>query len=90
MVLDENAPYEPIVRQAPLLCIEILSKDHTMTSIMRRFEDYLQMGVPTCWIIDPTDRLAWTADAQGVHPVKDDVLRAGHINLSLTDICLAA
>ncbi len=53
MVLPDDAPYETVIRQAPLLCIEILSKDDSMKSIMGRIHDYLQMGVPTCWIVDP-------------------------------------
>ncbi|SRR5579884_2272315 len=86
MVLTADAPWDPIVRQAPLLCIEILSKDDTMRAIMRRIQDYLQIGVPTCWILEPSDRLAWVADEDGVHQVKDGVLRAAHFVLPLTDI----
>jgi Uma2 family endonuclease len=86
MVLDESAPYEPIVQQAPILCIEILSPEDTLKRIMLRIEDYLQVGVLACWIIDPTDHLAWIADSSGLHPVKDGVLRAGCIQLPLTDI----
>jgi Uma2 family endonuclease len=82
---------DPKFRPAqPLLCIEILSKDDSMKSMMSRIDDYLQFGVGTCWIIEPADRLTWIADVQGVHPVKDGVLRAGHINLPLTDIWPAA
>ena len=86
IVLDESAARDPIVREAPLLCIEILSPDDTMQRIMVRIGDYLQMGVPTCWIVDPIDHLAWIADESGLHPVKDGVLRAAHIALPLTDI----
>lgn len=86
MVLPDDAPYETVIRQAPLLCIEILSKDDSMKSIMGRIHDYLQMGVPTCWIVDPSDRLAWAANASGLHQVTDGVLRAGRIVLPLKDI----
>ena len=86
MALREDVPLDPILRQAPLLCIEILSKDDTMKAIMRRIHDYLQVGVPTCWILDPIDRLAWIAKADGVHEVKDGILRAGGIVLPFTDI----
>ena len=86
LVLRDDAPRDPIVREAPLLCVEILSSDDTLKAILRRVQDYLDMGVPTCWILDPIDRLAWIADVDGVHAVKDGVLRASHITLPLTDI----
>lgn len=85
IVLPDDAPFEPIVRQAPLLCVEILSKDDSMKSIMRRIQDYLRVGVPTCWVLDP-DRLAWVATASGLQDVKDGILRAGNIALPLSDI----
>jgi Uma2 family endonuclease len=65
--------------------VEILSKDDSMKSIMRRIQDYLRIGVPTRWIVDP-DRFAWIATADGLHEVKDGVLRAGNIALPLSDI----
>jgi Uma2 family endonuclease len=86
MVLSGDAPRDPIIRTAPLLCIEILSRDDTMRAIMGRIQDYLAMSVPVCWIVDPIDRVAWIAESNGLHDVKDGVLRAGHISLPLSDI----
>ena len=65
MVLREDVPLNPILRQAPLLCIEILSKDDTMKAIMRRIHDYLQLGVPTCWIHDPSIGLPGSRTPRG-------------------------
>ena len=45
-VLRLDAPYEQIVTVAPLICIEILSKDDTFKSVNDRLEDYASMGVP--------------------------------------------
>ena len=84
--LSADAPFEPIIRHPPVLCIEILSPEDRMKSIMRRVGEYLEIGVPTCWVLDPIDRLAWIADADGLHEVKDGVMRAGNIVLPLSDI----
>ena len=52
----------------PVLVVEILSPDDTYTETQSRSADYLHMGVPCVWIIDPTSRTgrqcigdAWTA-----------------------------
>jgi Uma2 family endonuclease len=51
-----------------VLVVEILSPDDTYTETESRAADYLGMGVPCVWIIDPTSRTgrqcigdAWTA-----------------------------
>jgi len=55
-VRAKNAPSEQIVRQAPLLCIEILSPEDTVLKTKERVYDYLDMGVPEVWILDPERR----------------------------------
>ena len=60
-----KAPMEEIVRTPPLLCIEILSSDDRMSDIQERVEDYLGMGVPAVWVVDPRRRRAYTAVSIG-------------------------
>ncbi|MDP9038853.1 MAG: Uma2 family endonuclease [Acidobacteriota bacterium] len=60
-----DSGYEAIVRRAPLLCIEILSRDDRMSEILARVEDYLAMGVEAVWVIDPWRRRAYTAVRPG-------------------------
>lgn len=62
----EEAPFEIIIRQAPLLCIEVMSHDDRMSEILERVEDYLTMGVKAVWIVDPRRRRAFVADHTGV------------------------
>jgi Uma2 family endonuclease len=85
-VLAEDAPVEQIVRTPPILCIEILSKEDTMTRIMVRVKDYFQMGVPVCWIIDPALRSAWIATPGNLAEPADGILRAGEIEMSLAEV----
>jgi len=69
-VVRRDALFEPVVRTPPLLCIEVLSRDDSMSDIQERVEDYLAMGVPTVWVIDPRRRRAYQATANGsLHPV---------------------
>ena len=64
-VVRRETPFEAIVRTAPLLCIEILSRDDRMSEIQERVEDYLTMGVPVVWVVDPRRRRAYIATASG-------------------------
>lgn len=85
-LLAEEAPVEQIVRTPPILSIEILSKDDTMTRIMVRVKDYFQMGVPVCWIIDPALRSAWVAAPGQLTEPADGILRAGQIEMPLAEV----
>ena len=71
-VLSSEAPDEEIVRTPPILCIEILSPEDTMTRTLGRVKDYLDMGVPACWIVDLESR--------------DGILRAGGIEMPIAEI----
>jgi Uma2 family endonuclease len=75
-VLREDDPDEPIVHAPPLICIEILSKDDTFKSVTERLDDYLAMGVPNVWVIEPHTRRGYVYNADGLLEAKDGTLRA--------------
>lgn len=56
MVVSRDRKPELIIRDAPLLCIEVLSPDDTVKRIMHRVEDYIAMGVIAVWVLDPKRR----------------------------------
>ena len=57
---------EQVFRTPPLLCVEVLSKDDTMSSMQERIRDYIEMGVPNVWLIDPRTRRGYRrTDARG-------------------------
>jgi Uma2 family endonuclease len=68
VMLVSRGPQSDVILEPPLLVVEILSPDDTYTETQSRSADYLRMGVPCVWIIDPTSRTGrhcvgdtWTA-----------------------------
>ena len=57
VVLEEGYPPEVLI-DPPLLVIEVLSPDDTYFDIQDRSLDYLNMGVPVVWLVDPKSRTA--------------------------------
>ena len=58
MVLRQRTKVSRIVREAPLLCIEVLSPEDTWARMRARLNDYLAMGVEHVWCFDPEAREA--------------------------------
>lgn len=74
VVLGE--PDGQILRKAPFLCIEVLSPEDRMSRVQQRVQDYIQMGVPHVWVLDPQTQAAYTiTPTDGWREVKDGVLR---------------
>jgi Uma2 family endonuclease len=72
-------PGEEILTRPPFLCIEILSREDRMSRVRERVDDYLAMGVPYVWVLDPATRSAYSiTPAEGWREVKDGVLRTAN------------
>lgn len=68
-------PGEQILTRPPFICIEILSPEDRMSRVEKRIDDYLGMGVPYVWVLDPQTRKAFAATAaSGLCEVKSGVL----------------
>lgn len=63
-------PDEQVFTTPPFAFIEILSKDDRMAEMQDRLQDYVSMGVPNVWLLDPKTQKAYRADASGVHRVE--------------------
>jgi Uma2 family endonuclease len=74
MVLRAEQKVHRIVREAPPLCIEVLSAEDTWKRLRGVMEDYLAMGVAHVWAFDPEERRAYRFDADGFHPVTAEAL----------------
>ena len=64
-VVRRSDPREQIIRTPPVLCIEVLSSDDSLRTLHRRVRDYIIMGVENIWVVDPWNRVAYYASAQG-------------------------
>ncbi|HWW23554.1 MAG TPA: Uma2 family endonuclease [Edaphobacter sp.] len=65
MVLRRGQKVSRIVREAPLLCIEVLSPEDTWARMRARLNDYLGMGVEHVWCFDPEVREVRRYSAEG-------------------------
>jgi Uma2 family endonuclease len=74
MVLGAGDDPRRIVRQPPLICIEVLSPEDTWKRLSEKLKDYLAMGVPNIWAFDPDERTAHRFDADGFHLVTEEEL----------------
>lgn len=68
-------PGQRVPSTPPFLCIEILSPEDRMSRVEVRISDFLAMGVPQVWVLDPETRQAFTAtQAEGLREVKSGTL----------------
>ncbi len=66
---------EQIFTKPPFLCIEILSPEDRMKRVRERVDDYLAMGVPYVWVLDPSAKCAYAITPQeGWREAKDGLL----------------
>ena len=77
-----------IVREAPLLCLEVKSPEDTLTKLRTSSQDYLRMGVREVWIFDPESRTAYVLRDNTMTEHREGALRLSGtaIELSLADV----
>jgi Uma2 family endonuclease len=67
---------EQIFTKPPFLCIEILSPEDRMSRVEERVDDYLAMGVPFVWVLDPRTKRAWSiTPVEGWREEKSGILK---------------
>ncbi len=72
-----------IVVRPPLLCIEVLSPEDSMKDMRERVDDYLALGVPDVWVINPIQWRAFHYTPEGMREVKDGILRTANPEISV-------
>lgn len=85
-LLSATAPREQVIHTPPLLAVEVLSPDDRLAEMQDRVDDYLDMGVPVVWIIDPKKRRAWMHSASGIEEAKNGELKAPGMSIQLSDL----
>jgi len=87
-ILHSSDPAEAIVRNAPWICIEILSAEDRLQRVQERVDDYMQMGVGYVWVIDPKSRNAYIASSNGFLKTTNGefVVEGTPIRISLAEV----
>ena len=83
-VMPRSWKKTPIIHDAPLLCIEILSPEDSFSRTLQKCRDYLTMGVPEVWVFDPYIREAHILKTDG----RITVQRDGELRLGQTELVL--
>jgi Uma2 family endonuclease len=82
-------PGEQIFTKPPFLCIEVLSPEDRIGRVEERIDDYLAMGVPFVWVLDPATKRAWSiTPVEGWREEKSGALKTHDpaIEVPLTEI----
>ena len=74
MILRETQKVDRIVREAPLLCIEVLSLEDSWSKMSVRLKDYVALGVEHIWCFNAETREVRRYTAAGYEVVKEPVL----------------
>jgi len=74
-VVAGPVPETRILREPPLLCVEVLSPEDRMERMQEKIEDYLAFGVRCVWVVNPRNRRGFIYTSEGMHEAKDGVLR---------------
>lgn len=79
--LQSPYPTDPV-----LLCVEILSPESRLGTMLAKCEEYDARGVPFCWVIDPVKRTAWEYHANAEPTRITSLLHAGEISVALQEL----
>jgi Uma2 family endonuclease len=73
LVLAAGHKRTPVLIEPPLIAIEILSPDDDLEKTATKCAEYVQLGTPHVWIVDPYQRRVYTVGQSGLQeaPEKD-------------------
>jgi Uma2 family endonuclease len=83
-VLSGALERERIITHPPLLCVEVLSPRDTLKNMRKRIQDFIDMGVRTVWIFDPTTRTAHVCTASAMTEHTSGILRVEGTEIKLS------
>jgi Uma2 family endonuclease len=87
-VVSAALEWERILRTPPLLFIEILSPEDTLSRTRQRIDDYLNFGTENVWVVDPELRKAHVCSKTGMQEPEGGVLSipGTEIRIVLTEL----
>lgn len=83
VVVTRGKPEEQILTRAPLLCIEILSPEDTVSRTNTRVQEYLDVGTLVVWVIDPIEKIVWLYRKTGMEKVTEGAIRVDGTELDV-------
>ena len=83
VVLEDSALRERPRTTPPFIAIEILSPDDRMNRVIPRLKEFLAMGTPHVWLLDPSERVAYVLTHAGL-----DLVEGSRLNVSGSPIYL--
>jgi Uma2 family endonuclease len=83
IVVTLGKPDEQILTRPPLLCIEILSPEDTVTRTNQRIREYLDFGVPAVWLVDPAEKTVTVYRSNNVEIVREGSVRVDGTSLDV-------
>jgi Uma2 family endonuclease len=84
LIIFREEPEEQVPSTPPLVCVEVLSTEDDVRSMLKKIADYLEFGVPYVWLIDAPAKQAFIFTDREMRRV--DTLRAEHIEVPLSEI----
>ena len=83
VVVTRGKPDQQILTKPPLLCIEILSPEDTISRVNQRVQDYLTFGVPVVWVVDPAERRIWVYRPDGMQEAEGESIKLDGTSLEI-------
>jgi Uma2 family endonuclease len=84
--LKFGEPDEDVFIEPTCPCIEILSPDCLALELRVKMDEYLDMGVPYVWAVDPISLTGEVHTRDRIERVRDGRFRAGHIEAGIRGI----
>ena len=82
---------EQIITKPPLLIVEVLSPDDTITDYDDKITEYLSMGVKCIWVFDPAKQKVWAIGVDGTWMLHTDaVLQCDSLAINVQELFRAA
>jgi Uma2 family endonuclease len=78
------APAGNVLEEAPLIAIEVLSEDDSVTRLIEKLKEYEAMGAPNIWIFDPRLRQMFTFRLNALQEIPGDVVATDNREIELT------
>jgi Uma2 family endonuclease len=74
LVVRTGESFEHYLKHPPLIAVEILSPEDTLTKMQEKAAQYRTFGIENIWLIDPEPRLAYKYTSAGLEEVQSGQL----------------